>query len=227
MNNKYYESVTLLQNTKDGYNTIQEIQEKLWKDYQANIIDSITYNNEYKEHTNKQQTLDTMTQILLNNLLHIQQQLLKELLEIYKSKYIKARIGEKTKEKIQNHFNSYIKDNYNIDVYSYITIHNNYKDESEIQISMYYNDMYYQYELRQEKIIYNKETNESYLYYYNDVDFTNIDDVETKAIELRKQYNDSMNKIKELKKQIEQIKDENNKNNKCCLTFTRITSKDY
>ena len=227
MNNKYYESVTLLQNTREIYTMLQEMQEKLWKDYQANIIDSTTYNNNYKEYTDRQKAIDTMQQILLNNLLHIQQQLLKELLEIYKSKYIKSRLGIATKEKIQKHFTSYIKDNYNIDVYSYITIHNNYKDENEIQIYLYYKDLYYQYELKQEKIIYNKVTDESYLYYYNDVEFTNIDDVEEKASILRKQYDDSMNKIKELKKQIELIKDENNKDNKCCLTFTRITSKDY
>ena len=145
MNNKYYESVTLLQNTREFYSHIQQIQDNLWKDYQANNIDSQTYNNEYKEYTNKQKVSDTMQQILLNNLLHIQQQLLKELLEIYKTKYIKSRLGIATKEKIQNHFNSYIKDNYNIDVYSYITIHNNYKDENEIQISICYKDMYYQY----------------------------------------------------------------------------------
>lgn len=227
MNNKYYESVTLLQNTKEGYNTIQDIQEKLWKDYQANIIDSTTYNNEYKEYTNKQQITDTMQQILLNNLLHIQQQLLKELLEIYKNKYVNKRIGEKTKEKIQEEFNNYILNNYNIECYCYIRQDTTYNDELETKISLYYKDLYYQYELKQEKIIYNKATNESYLYYYNDIEYTNTDDVEEKASILRKQYDDSMNKIKELKKQIEQIKDENNKNNKCCLTFTRISSKDY
>lgn len=229
MNKQYYDNKMLLQNIQEGLQDTQEKSRKLWDNYRTICINESLeeYSKQEKELNTRSQLLMTMEEITHNNLLHIQQKLLYELLEIYKSKYIKARIGEKTKEKIQNEFNNYILNKYNIEVYSYINTFINYSDGEEVKIAVYFKDFYYQYELKQEEIRHNRSTNESYLYYYKEVNYTEVEEVEKKAQEIRAKYNESMDKIKELKRQIESIRDENNQENICCLNSTRISVKDY
>ena len=218
MKNKYYDNITLLQNINTSINTLEETnKDMIYKNY--NDI-------EYKENKKKIEELQTIQEITLNNFLHIQQELLQELLEIFKSKYIDKRIGEKTKEKIQNDFNTYILGNYNIECYCYINTKTNYNYEEEIKICCYFKDLYYQYDLKQEEIRYNKNKEESYLYYYSKIDYTNVEEIEEKAKELRNNYNNNIEKIKELKKEIEKTREENNKNNKCCLKSTYIDYRD-
>lgn len=225
LNKKYYDSIELLQKTQDAHQALGEIQKQLH-------YEKITKENyeeqkrKDKEISYKIKTNHTMQEILLNNFLYMQQELLYELLEIYKTKYINKRIGEKTKEKIQNEFNSYILDNYNIQCYCYIKQNTTYNDELETKIYLHFKDLYYQYELKQEEIRYNNTTQEQYLYYYNKINYTNIEEIEEKAKELRDNYDKTMEKIKELKREIEKAREENNENNRCCLTSTYINAKD-
>jgi hypothetical protein len=227
MNKKYYDNKMLMQNVSEHLQALKEEGEKLYNSYKYDYKISLDdYGKQTKEIDNNIKILHTMQEIILNNFLHVQQELLNELLEIYKNKYINKRIGEKTKEKIQEEFNSYILNNYNIECYCYINTRYNYNDEEEIEISLSFKDMYYQYELKQEKIKYNKTTQEEYLYYYGKINYTNIEEIEEKAKTLRHNYDEAMEKIKELKREIEKIRGENNDNNKCCLKSTYINIKD-
>jgi hypothetical protein len=225
MNKKYYDNIELLQKTNDMHQVLREAQKKLCyeKLTQENYEE---YKKKDKEISDKIKINNTMQEILLNNFLYMQQELLNELLEIYKTKYINKRIGEKTKEKIQHDFDSYILGNYNIECYCYIRQNTTYNDEQETKISLHFKDLYYQYELRQEEIRYNNTTQEQYLYYYSKIDYTNIEEIEEKAKTLRNNYDRTMEKIKELKKEIEKAREENNEKNKCCLTSTYIDVKD-
>lgn len=226
MNKKYYDNKMLMQDVNTNLQTLKEEEEKLYNNYKYNYKISLDdYSKQTKEINNNIKILYTMQEIILNNFLHMQQQLLKELLGIYKDKYINKRIGEKTKEKIQEEFNNYILNNYNIESYCYINTRYNYNDE-EIEIFLYFKDMYYQYELKQEKIKYNKNTQEEYYYYYNEIEYTPTEEIEEKAEKLYNDYIESMQKIKELKAQIENIREENNINNRCCLKSTYIDIKD-
>jgi hypothetical protein len=229
MNKIYYDNKMLMQNIREGLQSTQEESRKLWDNYRSMCINGHLdgYRKREKELNNKSQLLMTMEEITHNNILHIQQKLLYELLEIYKSKYVKSRIGQKTKEKIQKEFESHILNKYNIEVYSYINTYITYNDEEEVKIAVYFKDFYYEYELKQEEIRHNRTTNDSYLYYYNEVNYTEVEEVEQKAQEIRAKYNESMDKIRELKRQIESIRDENNQENICCLKATRISTKDY
>jgi hypothetical protein len=225
LNKKYYNSRELLQKTSDAMQLLADAQKKLCyeKLTKENYED---YKKRDKEISDKIKINNTMQEILLNNFLYIQQELLNELLEIYKTKYINKRIGEKTKEKIQDDFNSYILDNYNIECYCYIKQNTTYNYELETRIYLYFKDLYYQYELKQEEIRFNNTTQEQYLYYYNKIDYTNTEEIEEKAKELRNNYNKTIEKIKELKKEIEKAREENNNNNRCCLKSTYIDIKE-
>ena len=221
MNKKYYDNKMLMQNLEDE---IQEIKERENNLYKISINDKNyeDFKNKCNEMTRYKNINITSKEIILNNFLYIQQELLKELLEIYKNKYVNKRIGEKTKEKIQKEFNNYILNNYNIECYCYINTKYNYNDEEEIEICLYFKDMYYQYELKQEKIKYNKTKQEEYYYYYSKVEYTQVSKIEEKAKKIRYNYDKNMSKIQELKKQIENIREENNKDNKCCIKSTYI-----
>lgn len=225
MNKKYYDNKMLLQNLEDEIQGIKEEENRLCK-ISINDKNYKEFNKQCNELTRCKNINKTSREIILNNFLHIQQKLLYELLEIFKNKYINKRIGEKTKEKIQNDFDNYILDKYNIECYSHIKQAINYNNEFETKISLYFKDLYYQYELKQEEIRYNHFDNTSYLYYYNEVEFVAVEKIKEKAEILYNNYNESMQKIRELKKQIENIREDNNKNNKCCIKSTYIDIKD-
>ena len=221
MNKNFYDNKMLMQDINTNLQTLKEEEEKLYNNYKYDykiLLDD--YSKQTKEINNNIKILYTMQEIILNNFLYIQQQLLKELLEIYKNKYVNKRIGEKTKAKIQDDFNNYILNNYNIECYCYINQNINYKNEFETKISLYFKDMYYQYELKQEEIRYNNTTKEEYYYYYNTIEYTQVNKIEEKAKKLRYNYDKNISKIQELKKQIENIREENNKNSKCCIKST-------
>lgn len=227
MNKKYYDNKMLIQDIDTNLQTLREEEEKIYNNYKYDYkISFDNYNKQTKEINDNIKILHTMQEITLNNFLYIQQELLKELLQIYKNKYINKRIGEKTKEKIQEEFNNYTLNNYNIECYCYINTRYNYNDEEEIEISLCFKNMYYQYELKQEKIKYNKTTQEEYYYYYNKIEYTQVNKIEEKAKKIRYNYDKNISKIQELKKQIENIREENNKNNRCCLKSTYINIKD-
>ena len=224
MKNKYIETRQKLQDNKDLIQSLNEQQNEIcnnYKDLNENNIQD--YKREQEENYKKIHYVETEQEILLNNLLYIQQQLLTELLEIFKSKYIDKRIGEKTKEKIQNDFNTYILGNYNIECYCYISQCLSYREQLETKISLYFADYYYVYDLKQEQLKYNHETKENYFYYYRNIkEYTNIEEIEEQAKRLRDNYDLSLQKIKALKKEIEKIRGENNENNFACIKSTYI-----
>lgn len=228
MKEKYYDNKMLSQNVADSLSTLKDREEK-----EAERVRGCTNHEEWEKYkktceeiTNERHKLETMQEVITNNMLHIQQELLKELLEIYKKKYIAKRIGEKTKELIRQDFMKYVKDNYDIETYCHISPYNDYNEREHVKISLYFADLYYYYDLKQEQIRYSKETGESWLYYYQQVEYIPVDQLADYSEDLRHTYNENMKKIKSLKNEIERIREANNEKNICCIKSTRITIKD-
>lgn len=227
MKEQYYDNKMLLQNVADNLATLKNREEK-----EAERVRGCTNNEEWEKYkkaseemTHERHKLETMHEVITNNLLHIQQELLKELLEIYKKKYINKRIGEKTKELIRQDLIKYIQDNYDIKTYCHISPYNDYNEREHVKISLYFEDFYYCYDLKQEEIRYNKETGESWLYYYQEVEYIPVNQLADYSEDLRHTYNENMKKIKSLKNEIERIREENNIKNTCCIKSTRIDIK--
>ena len=231
--NKYINTLNRINELQTGKQTIKgelddlnpKLKNKLQLLMKAKKEDHQKELNAYEEISErvtaletKKEELEIQEKILKNNLLSIEQDLLYEGIEIYQnSKYFKKALGEKTKEKINSLISETIKEKYNIDVYTYINSEYNYSNEQIIKLSLYYSDFYYEYELKNESIHYNINKNLIDLYYYSKIEFINIEETEEEAKRILKEYKINYNKIQDLYKQIECIKNENNKNAKGLL----------
>lgn len=184
-------------------------------------------NNEIKETRETIKKLELQQDLLINNLLHIQQKLLNELMQLFLKNHKNKRIGEKTKEKIQNEFNYYIKEKYDIEVYCYINSKLDYNEKEKIEIYLSYKDFYYIYNLKNEKIIYSYNDDAFKLYYYNDAKFINLNNIEKEAVKIFNNYNKSMEQLKELEKKQDQIRTKNNDNIPQILENYRIKKECY
>lgn len=184
-------------------------------------------NNEIKENRKIIKLLELQQDLLLNNLLHIQQKLLNELMHLFLKNYKNKRIGEKTKEKILNEFNFYIKEKYDIEVYCYITSKIDYNEKEKIEIYLSYKDFYYIYNLKNEKIIYYYSDDTFKLYYYNQANYINLNNIEREANKIYTNYNKSMEQLRELEKKQDAIREKNNNNIPQILEAYRIKKECY
>lgn len=205
LSKNYYTTTTFLQNVSQSISTIKEEQKSLnektknldWTSKEKNdIIERYQYlNSEYKK-------LELIHSILVNNLLHIQQQLLYKCMEYYQEHYKNKRIGEKTKEKIEKELEEIIKNTYNIEVYVYVKCIDNFNDYESttftqpVSISLYFKDYYYVYTLKQEEIHY--KGGEVSLYYYSDVEY--VENVNEYGDKMYNDMNTLHNEIEELEK---------------------------
>ena len=198
---------------KQAYNNITNWKERT--EEQTKRLEELS--NEEKRLQTSKKEVETMQQLLINNLLFIQQELLKEASQLLKtSKYYKKPFGEKTKEKMQEEIKEALINKYNINIYLYINQSMEYNRENEhnyeqcYEISLYYEDFYYIYETKQEKI--RVFDNSTYFYYWGDnTRYININNLENESKKIIDKYNKSMGKIEKLNKQIEEIRQENNK----------------
>lgn len=129
--------------------------------------------------------------------------------------FINKKIGEKTREKIENEIKEYFKNNYNINIACYISAKNkiyynnsilNYKiifyflnDDNYKSYILEYNEEFsieFDIELKE-----NKENNIKTYYYNNINEYININDLNSKANELLKEYIKTINKIEKLRKE--------------------------
>lgn len=222
---KYASTRQLLQNSRDCYQTLQEEQKTLDQqfkgiDYKSNEFKNyIEKSNELKEKQDKNLMLED---VLTNNLISIQQELLEIALGYFKENYKDKRLGEKTKEKYQNEVVKLINKNYNIDVHCYLRQKETYNNTIEYAIYIQFKDYYYINALDSEKVIYNITKDEEYLYYYNKIEYIDINEKEY--------YIDYIyTNLKERKKELETLEKELNDKidayNKYCigtLNYKRI-----
>jgi len=244
---KYYDIIKIdLQDKSEAIAQIQEAQEKANNDFNTLFIEyreklqngelseqeKETFKERQEEKTAECKRLEEQKEIAeiiqkldINNLLYIQQFILEDLASYFlTSKYYNKPLGEKTKEKVQNDFAEYLKKEYNgidLDCYIYES-YNNYNEGKTYKIVVYYSDFYYQYELKQEEIHINTKDNTTQLYYYNEVDFITPNNTEKEARKLLMNYKKNYNKIRELEKQIEDIKKTNNEGKTAALDSYRL-----
>jgi len=227
---KYNETVEAIDKTRKNIGFIKE-REKINNDKIRDIYNNI---ENWKERTEEQKQkleeahkeekglfaseieVKTMQSILLNNLLNIQRELLKESAEILrKSKYYLKPFGEKTKEKIKEEIKEALEKKYNIKLYVYVSQSQEYTrnelQEYELcyEIMITYQDFDFEYGLKQEKIrVFEKD---QYFYYYSDIKYTKIENVVEEAKKIIDKHQKALEKIERLQTQIGDIRSGNNK----------------
>ena len=222
---KYASARQLLQDSRDYCQSLQEEQKTL--DQQFKEIDyksdefknNIEKSNELKEKQDKNLMLE---EVLTNNLISIQQDLLQIALDYFKENYKDKRLGEKTKEKYQNEVQDLINKNYNIDVYCYLRQKETYNNTVEYTIYIQFKDYYYINALNSEKVIYNITNDEDYLYYYNKIEYIDIDNIDKYIDELYQNMENTKKELETLEKVLNSKIDEYNKICVGSLNYRRI-----
>ena len=197
---------------KENINTLNHVSTELYhKNY-----DEFKKNDEtIKKYKNKIELNKIKIAILKNNLHY----LLKMDFEGIKAKmldyYENKKIGEKTKEKMQDEIKQYFKDNYNVNISCYITIDvNEYFNNYELTFNFGFlnNDGFKSYILEYNedfKITFDKRKYNNYelqiLYYNNIVEYIEIKDISQKAKELQKEYTKTVEKIEKLRIQQKEL----------------------
>lgn len=222
---KYASTRQLLQDSKDYYQSLQEEQKTLDKqfkeiDYKSDEFkDYIEKSNELKEKQDKNLMLD---EVLTNNLISIQQELLEIALDYFKENYKDKRLGEKIKEKYQNEVQDIINKSYNIDVYCYLRQKETYNNTIEYAIYIQFKDYYYVNALNSEKVIYNITNDEDYLYYYNKIEYIDKNNIEQYVDELYQNMANAKKELETLEKVLNDKIDEYNKKCIGSLNYRRI-----
>lgn len=183
----------------------------------------ISYCEKEGQLTNDMEVISLAIQITKNNIdLLLNEIVEQELIPIIK-KYKDKRIGEKTKEKIRNEIKEYIKDKYDLIVYfnmyqeyyfSGIKISFNFYTEDNIKIG-------YIEKCSDEKAYNTKTFDNLYNYCYN-LDYNYINNVKEYADKLYISTQDSKKKISDLRKQIDDEKNNINKKLKNHLNDYRL-----
>jgi hypothetical protein len=167
--------------------------------------------------------IDIAIQITKNNIdLSLNEIVEKELIPIIQ-KYKDKRIGEKTKEKIGNEIKEYIKDKYNFVVYF-----NMFQEYyfTGIRISFDFYDEYHKnigcIKKCSDEKGYNEKTFDNLYNYYCDINYNYINDVKDYAKTLYIKTIKSKKKIDDLRKQIDDEKNNINKSLKNHLNDYRV-----
>lgn len=211
---KYTSTRQLLQNCKEYRQSLQDEEKTLDQqmkgvDYKSSkFADYIKKSNELKEKQDKNKLLE---EILTNNLISIQQDLLQIALDYFKENYKDKRLGEKTKEKYQNEVAELISKNYNIDIHCWLRQKETYNDTLEYEISIYFKDYYYINTLDSEKVIYNITKDESYLYYYNKIEYIDINEKDMYIDYIYMNLKEGKKELETLEKELNDKIDEYNK----------------
>lgn len=231
---KEYKNIIIYnEKLRDIIADLKEKAEERRKSYNLERIKNLTTEQLEEENRQEKQEAEQLKKaeleqnLLINNLLFIQQELLKESFEIYKTKYINKKIGEKTAEKIKEDLESYILNTYDLEIHFHIKSDLDYNGNTKVKIYLYYKDFYYIYELKQEEMHYIKETEENYLYYYRQVDYIPLKSVENKAIKIIEDYKKNIEKLDFLEKQQKKLIDNNNNNLPVIIEKYRIKQGNY
>lgn len=208
---KYFETTRLITNTYDTLAELKDNQKLLDSEIDDNIKDNYDYFNtehykkikhQEKEIAIKQKETQLLHDLIINNLISLEQDLLIEAVEYFKKHYKNKKIGEMTRKKFETEFIEKVKNDYNINIYCYLYKKETYNDTIEYAISIYFEDYYYQYNLKQEEVIYNLTQDEYYLYYYHKIDYIDIDLIDSYTSKLLDFLEIQENKIELLKNQL-------------------------
>ena len=216
-----------MENLKENKNKIQQIkkenynirQERQKLDEQASFL----YNNNYDEFLENDKKIKKCNEklelnnlkiaILKNNIHYLFKNDFAPLEEKMLNYWETKKIGEKTKEKIENEIKLFFQNNYNVNVGNYISVKNNYYSQ-EFEIVLYFlNDNNFKdftLEYNEEfKIILSKSKYNNYElvkgYYNNIVEYVELKDLNKKAKELLKEYNKTKEKIEKLRLQQKEL----------------------
>lgn len=216
-----------MENLKENKNKIQQIkkenynirQERQKLDEQASFL----YNNNYDEFLENDKKIKKCNEklelnnlkiaILKNNIHYLFKNDFAPLEEKMLNYWETKKIGEKTKEKIENEIKLFFQNNYNVNVGNYISVKNDYYSQ-EFEIVLYFlNDNNFKdftLEYNEEfKIILSKSKYNNYElvkgYYNNIVEYVELKDLNKKAKELLKEYNKTKEKIEKLRLQQKEL----------------------
>lgn len=216
-----------MENLKENKNKIQEIKKDNYnlREKIKELTDKTTYlyHNDYEQFKNNDELIKKLNKkielnnlkiaILKNNIHYLFKNDFAPLEEKMLNYWETKKIGEKTKEKIENEIKEYFKDNYNVNVGNYISIKNDYYSQ-EFEIVLYFlndnNFKDYTLEYNEEfKIILSKSKYNNYelvkCYYNNIIEYIELKDLNTKAKELFKEYNKTKEKIEKLRLQQKEL----------------------
>jgi hypothetical protein len=201
---------------KDNYN-IKKKREEL--DNQARFL----YNNNYEKFCendkkikdcNKKLELNNLKIAILKNNIHYLFRndfaaLEERMIDYWENK----KIGEKTKEKIENEIKDFFRNNYDVNIRGYVSIRNDYYAQ-EFKVTLYFLDENnckdYTLNYNEEfEIVLSKSSYNNYElvknYYSNIVEYIELKDIEQKAKELLKDYNKTKEKIEKLRLQQKEL----------------------
>lgn len=211
---KQNELMEIINNTKKHfaeYLNNKELQETInnYKEIENKLSNEINYNY-YKDD------------ILQNNLDWLLNEIVQdELIPILK-KYQDKKIGTKTKEKIATELDTHIQNNYNIKLYFNFYKEYDFSRTTKITFDFYFNNSCVSI-AKIQKAIDDDTPNVLYNYFVNyNYNYIEISKTYDKAKELVNNRRDSKDKIEELKKQIEEIRNNFNENCHNALNNKRI-----
>ena len=216
-----------MENLKENRNKIQELKQKNYNiKKEREIFDSqarYLYNNDYEGHCendkkikkcNERMELNNIKIAILKNNIHYLFRndfaaLEEKMIDYWENK----KIGEKTKEKIENEIKDFFKNNYDVNIRGYVSVKNDYYSQ-EFKVTLYFlnedNCKDYTLNYNEEfEIIYSKSKYNDYelvkSYYSNIVEYIEIKDIEQEAKKLLKDYNKTKEKIEKLRLQQKEL----------------------
>lgn len=217
-----------MENLKENYNKIIELNKKNYeiKEKINNLVDKSTelYHKNYDQFTENEKTIkkykNTMElnklkiAILKNNMHYLFRNdfegVKNQMIDFYENK----KIGEKTKEKMQDIIKEYFKNNYNINIACWISFTANYNGPCGLEFNFYFlnEEGYKSYVLEYNeefKIIFEKKSYNNYElsinYYHNIIEYVELKEIDKKAKELLKEYNKTVEKIEKLRLQQKEL----------------------
>lgn len=201
---------------KDNYNLrekIKELDEKKAYLYHNNYDEFLKNDETIKKYKKKIELNNLKIAILKNNIHYLFKNDFAPLEEKMLNYWETKKIGEKTKEKIENEIKDFFKNNYDVNIGNYISIKNDYYSQ-EFEIVLYFlsdngfKDFTLEYN-EEFKIILSKSKYNNYelvkCYYSNIVEYIEIKDLNNKAKELFKEYNRTKEKIEKLRLQQKEL----------------------
>lgn len=202
---------TIKKEIKRDYFKKHEDLKILFSEYKDNQeeLHKIIEEREKQEKQEKQQEEKRKLKecILIDNLYYITHHYIFEDIKTIFNKYITKNIGDKTRDKIQNEIEEFIKNKYNIDISIYIR-RDIWIRSYEYQISLHYNDFEHEYQVNDNiKITYRIEDN-NYSYYRTQLNFIELDKINSYINRIMKEKKE----IEEKQEEIEKLKSEFNSN---------------